>query len=590
MMEKDSFERLEVASVLNRHFISIKVDREERPDVDQIYMDVVTGLTGHGGWPMSVFMTPDKKPFWGGTFVKKEQFISLSEKLNDVWQKDPQKVLESAESIVEALRSGTTRKTIESSKADYQESWKRGCEALVRNFDKSFGGFGPAPKFPPSQQIQSLLAIKNSPEEFEYVALTTLEHLGKRALFDHVEGGFHRYATDTAWEVPHFEKMLYDNALLIPAFLEGFFVSQYEPFLKIAAKTAHYLLIKMQTDEGLFKSAEDAGDVGKEGEYYVWSTSEIQEIPAPLQKVFIDTFEYVTTPNFEDSITLVGKSLLKVTSEETTLLFKNLLEKRKKRVHPLCDYKVITSWNGLTMSAFSKLYRATNEKSYLQSAQKIASHFQQFENESLVRIISSSKNKIQATLEDYTFLIEGLINLYQCDFNESWLLLAKALQEQQDNSLWSDERHLYKTSAATDLIVERFELVDGAMPSPNSIALENTKYLSKAFESHCWFEKSHFIDQELSPIAHQYPSGMNRYFLAMSRYNQELIAVGQISDKESMQLKQAGATYVILAAADTNHSLIPAIKNKQNGRFFLCTNGSCELPSQTLNLKLAEPS
>jgi uncharacterized protein YyaL (SSP411 family) len=589
MMEKDSFEIQSVADVLNSNFVSIKVDREERPDVDQIYMDVVTGLTGHGGWPMSIFMTPDKKPFWGGTFVKQQQFISLCERLHEIWTTEPEKILESAQSITAALEAGNQKKGALGKEYNLQDSWKRGCEALLRNFDRNYGGFGPAPKFPPSQQIQSLLMYPDAPQDFHHAALTTLEHIGKRALFDHVEGGFHRYATDASWEIPHFEKMIYDNALLIQAFVEGFRVSGFQPFLQVAIKTAAYLLYQMQTPDGLFMSAEDAGDVGKEGEYYIWSPEEISELPTELRNILAETFEYSTEGNFEGNISLVGKSLADVTSQKLDPLYEKLRELRQKRERPLCDYKVITSWNGLILSALCVLYRETKSVTYLESAQKLARHFLTFREKPLNRILSKTIRTINATLEDYAYLIEGLIHLYQSDFNEDWLLLAKNLQEQQDKALWVADRGLYKSSSASDLIVERFEIVDGAMPSPNSVSLANTKFLSKAFSSHQWFTINTTLDNSLAVIAATYPSAMNRYFISKQRYEREVIAINV--SKEKIDLLQLDPTIALFVHHKNTISHVDTIKekisNNHETEFFLCEAGICHLASKSIrDLKL----
>ena len=584
MMEKDSFEHESVAAVLNKDFIAIKVDREERPDVDQIYMDAVTGLTGHGGWPMSVFLTPDKQPFWGGTFVKREQFIQLCERLADIWQKEPEKILSSAHSITGALQAGNSNVQTSPSAHEYLESWKRGCEALLRNFDQTDGGFGPAPKFPPSQQIQSLLSLPDAPETFRHAALATLEQIGKRGLFDHVEGGFHRYATDAAWEVPHFEKMLYDNALLIPSFLMGYRTSGYEPFLALAKKTARYLCTQMCTPEGLYMSAEDAGDVGKEGAYYVWSVSELAAMPDDLQELYRKSFQYITEPNFEEHITLVGTSLSAITSDELTPLYDYFLSQRHKRERPACDYKVITGWNGLVLSALCSLYRLTQDEQYLTAAITLAKHFTVFATRPLERLLSKTNRTISATLEDYAYVIEGLIALYQCNFDASWLSLAHALQTQQDSLLWNDTRKLYRSSSAPDLLVERFEMVDGALPSPNAISLENLTFLSKAFLAHTWFERSAALDTSLGEIAHRYPSAMNRYFLARWRYQQEVVAVGGDAST-AQQLLTLDPSIALFATPFDQASSLPCCEEKRQAQestlqtaFYHCQSGSCLAP------------
>ena len=607
VMEKDSFESEEVAAVINQNFIPIKVDREERPDVDQIYMDAVVGLTGHGGWPMSVFLTPDKKPFWAGTFIKKEQFIQLMHKLSEIWNSDSQKIVESADSIVAALGSGDTASIApssaksSSSKESLNNILQRSSDALLRNFDRKFGGFGPAPKFPPSQHIQTLLTASKlfSDERYLYAALTTLEEIGKRALFDHVEGGFHRYATDAAWEIPHFEKMLYDNALLIPAYVAGHTASGFEPFRLIAEKTADYLCQQMKTSDGLFMSAEDAGDVGKEGEYYVWDPmNEIKYFPADIQKSLHDAFVISDEGNFEQHQTLVARSTQKATSPEVTELYSFLQNKRAKRSRPLRDYKIITAWNGLALTAFASLAK---DKKYLSIsttlAEKLTASFQtSSELPRLQKTVDQPQGAatIQGVLEDYTYVIEGLIRLYEVTFDNRWLNQAKTLQETQDTLFWDPKRQLFKQSAATDLITKKFDIVDNALPSTNATAYENLVFLSKAFLNIDWFQKSEQIKIELSAIAEKYPTGLSRFLLATTRYQKELIIVTNATVElplEALDTLRALSPTVAIFIDVLRKQDLPAITSKGQTAepitYFVCEDGVCQQPVYSLESALA---
>ena len=357
--------------ILNEHFIAIKVDREERPDVDSIYMDAVTGLTGHGGWPMSVFLTPDLKPFWAGTFVKRDQFIGLMNHLVEIWRDDRQKILESANSIAYSLQPKLIPPF---ENFDPQQTLQRAADALIRNFDQQYGGFGPAPKFPPHQQIQALLLSDTlfKDTRYQYAAHLTLEKIAKSGLFDHIDGGFHRYATDAKWEIPHFEKMLYDQASLIVSYVAGYEKSGFEPFLKIAEKTAEYALSRLKADHGGFYSAEDAGEVGKEGEFYVWSYESLKNLGEQTFTQVKDLFMISERGNFEGNNTLVAKDITKLVSIEARQVIESLKSARDLRPRPDKDTKVIVSWNGLFLSALARLSQSSKNTEYLKEARALA--------------------------------------------------------------------------------------------------------------------------------------------------------------------------------------------------------------------------
>lgn len=479
VMEKDSFETEEVASVLNEHFISIKIDREERPDVDAIYMDAVVGLTGHGGWPMSIFLTADLKPFWGGTFFPKDKFIEILLRINEVWKTEKEKVLQASEGISQSLTRILPK--VDEPFNRY-EVFRTAVQALSKSFDQSYGGFGNAPKFPPSQQIRFLLRYYELHKDAQALkmATDTLNAMAAGGIFDHIGCGFHRYSTDERWLAPHFEKMLYDNALLLPAYVEAFLVTGDENFRLVADQTAKYLL-SMQSDEGGFYSAEDAGEVGKEGEFYIWEWKELERIYSSDDLLKLqEVFEISAEGNFEEkNIFALKRGKTWQDRLKVTHLIEKLFEERTKRVKPHLDDKILTSWNGLAISALARASVAMGDKTYIDAAVKAASFINSklYSEKKLFHRYREGQAGITGLLEDYAYLLDGLVELYQATKDEKWLIWSKELVDSMNAELFDKDRSLYRISDAQELYQPKVEIIDGAMPSGNSVLITPLLFL-----------------------------------------------------------------------------------------------------------------
>ncbi|MBI3018258.1 MAG: thioredoxin domain-containing protein [Deltaproteobacteria bacterium] len=365
VMEKESFEEQEVAQVLNQHFISIKVDREERPDVDKIYMDAVVAMTGHGGWPMSMFLTSDLKPFFGGTYWPKNQFLVVLNQVAHSWNTERQKVEGMSEQMVQHLRAQVSKTTPqEFSDKNLILAYK---EAL-RSFDSTNGGFGHAPKFPPSTKLQLLLRMARrtqNPKVLEMIEVT-LDQMARGGIYDHLGGGFHRYSTDEQWLTPHFEKMLYDNASLSWTYLEAYQLTHKEMYREVAREILDYVLRDMTSGEGGFYSAEDADSEGEEGKFYVWTEAELKKHLTEQEfHQFSKVYGVASHGNFEHGATILN--LQKEFSwgiKKDPLLHsahQKLFQVRKKRIHPYKDDKVLTDWNGLMMASMAKGYQVLRD-------------------------------------------------------------------------------------------------------------------------------------------------------------------------------------------------------------------------------------
>jgi uncharacterized protein YyaL (SSP411 family) len=526
VMEHDSFEREEVARVLNENFISIKVDREELPDVDQIYMDVVIGIHGHGGWPMSVFLTPDREPFWGGTFFYRVNFINILQAMSDAWKNDREKVTRSSAELTRYLEA---RKPKLAEAPIDVNVLGLALHQLFKRYDREFGGFGQAPKFPPTQSLAFLLrahALRPNAAALEAFT-TTLSGMARGGFFDQLGGGFHRYSVDAEWKIPHFEKMLYDNALLAPIYLDGYRATGNGLFRTVAERTLDYMVREMSAPEGGFFSAEDAGEVDREGEYYSWTQEEVMAaLPPAMAQWFCAVYSVTLEGNFEH-----GRSALVIPSDEAWRESESpelrearqlLLTARAKRPRPHRDDKILTGWNGLAITALCRGYQVLGREDLLEAAVKAATFIERalVIDGRLQRRYCAGQAGIPALLEDYAYLIEGYRALFESTGDATWIERAAALQREQDKYLWSGERRAYVSSAAPGLIVQMVEWVDGAAPSPNGISLANLLVLAEVTGDPAFAYRAQLLEQglpsEVSSLPMVYMATLNSVLLRMA--------------------------------------------------------------------------
>jgi hypothetical protein len=496
VMAHESFEDQEVAEALNASFISIKVDREERPDIDQIYMAACQLLTGHGGWPLSIFMTPEGKPFFAGTYFPKTSrmgmpgFLEIVKVIGSGWQQDREKFLTGAEQITKNVQLAFQQE--ESDVLMGKDVLKKAYVQLARTFDPTWGGFGRAPKFPVPHHITFLWRWHKRTGEREALKMAgkTLEAMRRGGIFDHIGYGFHRYSVDEKWLIPHFEKMLYDQALLANAYTEGRLATGNIRWEKIAHEIFTYVLRDMTAPEGGFYSAEDADSEGKEGLFYSWTPAEVKKsLGDQTGDLFCRFYGIDDKGNFEEgrSIPYVRMSLEDfakgegVTYEEIDRLFEqarqDLFQVRKGRIHPLKDDKILTSWNGLMIAALAKASQAFGRTEYLVAAQNAASFILEHlrKDGRLLRRYRDGEAAYPAYLDDYAFLTWGLIELHQASFETSWLEKALAFCDEMNALFWDEQGGgLYFTGRENEaLIVQSKDQQDGALPSGNSIALIN---------------------------------------------------------------------------------------------------------------------
>ena len=604
VMERQCFEDVEVAEYLKEHFISIKVDREERPDIDTIYMSVCQAMTGHGGWPLTIIMSPDRKPFFAGTYFPKHTMrgmaglMEILDQVKNLWQTDRQKLLKSGEKITKYLQD------------DFFEHKKGQIDAEVldkaytyyhQTYDSAYGGFGDAPKFPTPHNLLFLLRYWKLTGKDRALAMVekTLEYMYRGGIYDHIGFGFARYSTDPQWLVPHFEKMLYDNALLAIAYLETYQATERTFYARVAEEIFTYVLRDMTSPEGAFYSAEDADSEGEEGKFYLWSPEEVTEVLGTKRgSEFSHAFDITTKGNFEGrSIpNLIDRGLVDGLGEERQKLF----TKREQRIHPFKDDKVLTSWNGLMIAALAIGARVLWEEKYTKAAEKAVdfiTHKLRKEDGRLLARYRDGESAYLAYAEDYAYLIWGLIELYQTTYKAQYLALALDLNQDLLEYFWDKEKGglFHYGHDAEQLITRPKEIYDGAIPSANSVAALNFIRLAGLTGDETLTNLTQQQMQAFGGAIKETPPGHS--FFLMAAYLKETPAteVTIVGDPEKadtkemltiltrdfrpellVTIKQSGTTGEKLA------QLVPIIKDRNavdgKATAYVCQNYACKPP------------
>ena len=545
VMEKESFEDPEVAELMNEAFVSIKVDREERPDLDHLYMTVCQMMTGSGGWPLNLVVTPDKKPFFAATYIPKGSrfgrtgMMELVPRIRDIWRTRQKDVLESADSITSALTSvekETSGKelglpVLETAYAD-----------LAKRFDQTYGGFSGAPKFPTPHNFLFMLRYwkrSGDPTALKMVE-KTLQEIRQGGIYDQIGFGFHRYSTDREWLVPHFEKMLYDQAMLATAYLEAYQATRKKIYADTAKEIFTYVIRDMKSPEGAFYSAEDADSEGVEGKFYVWTEAEFRELfDKEEADLLARVFHVEKQGNFREetraksagnNILYLGKSLTE-TCSDLGIPFAELEERidaarrkafkvREKRIHPHKDDKILTDWNGLMIAALAKGGLVFEEKSFENEA-RLAADFimsrMKDTNGRLLHRYREGEAGIIANLDDYAFMIWGLIELYEASFDVKYLRWALELNESMLEHFWDSAGggFFFTPDDGENLLVRKKEVYDGAIPSGNAVAMHNLLRLARLTGRSEFDEQASRISKAFSDQINQFPSGYTQFLSSL---------------------------------------------------------------------------
>jgi uncharacterized protein YyaL (SSP411 family) len=602
VMEKESFENEAIAKIMNDRFITIKVDREERPDLDELYMNAVQVMIGSGGWPMTVFLTPDLVPFHAGTYFPPEDrggmpgFQKILVVVSDYYRgnrgevrKIETQVKQALQQIAEMASSGETMD---------EKVLPKAFEVFGSNFDPTNGGFGKAPKFPSSMALSFLLRYGKSTRSKEALEMVevTLEKMAKGGIYDHLGGGFHRYSVDDRWLIPHFEKMLYDNALLSRTYFEAYQATQHARYLRVAEEILHYVLREMKSPEGGFYSTQDADSEGEEGKFYVWRRDQIKEILGKEKGTPFSAY-YGVTPqgNFEGgtSVLYIASSLEKVSKlygipipDLEKLLEegrKRLLVEREKRVRPGRDEKVLTSWNGIMLSSFVDGFKITGNETFLKGATESARfilHEMRKEGH-LMRAFHHGKSQFKAYSEDYAFFIQALIDLYEVTFEIEWLKEADDLNSRMIRQFWDESKGgFFFTGKENESLIARSKSpYDNAIPSSNSVAVFNLVRLGYLTGEDSLKKKAEQILSLFYKFLSEHPAGFSHMLSGLSFFfsPEEIGIIGSKKDPRTLSmLREIYLAYLpnkILSLKDPKEEI------KGNWLPFLTEKGFTEVPT-----------
>ena len=607
VMEHESFEDQEVADVMNAHFISIKVDREERPDVDAVYMKAVQILTGRGGWPLNMVTLPDGRPVWGGTYFKKEQWINALEQLQELYQSAPEKMIDYAEKLHQGIQSIRIVPNENSETSINQEQIAGLVEKWKKSFDWEFGGMASSPKFMMPNNYHFLMRYgyqKKDNELLDFVNLT-LTRMAFGGVFDTVDGGFSRYSVDNKWHIPHFEKMLYDNGQLVSLYSDAYKLTANSLYKEVIEKTLSFVERELMNTEGGFYCALDADSLNaekhlEEGAFYVWKIPELKTIIGEDFDLFREVFNINTFGLWEDEnyVLIQNQSLEGIAKrnniEISTLQKKKkfwenaLYIKREKRYKPRLDDKCLTSWNAIMLKGFVDAYKALEEPKYLDLALQNADFIikNMWSNEgNLFHNYKNQKSTINGYLEDYSLVIDAFISLYEVTFEEKWLLNAKRLTDYSLEHFYDAETGFFTFTSNLDeaLITSHFETEDNVIPASNSVMAKNLFQLGIYFENSYYEKVSQQMLQKIMPGV-DYPSAYSNWMdlaLNYSEQNKELAICGNLALEYCSKINALYFPNVVLAGTKKVSNL-PFLKNRfvaEQTLFYLCQNKTCSSPT-----------
>jgi len=621
VMEKESFENKEVAELMNDAFISIKVDREERPDIDKVYMTVCQLFTGSGGWPLTIVMTPDKKPFFAGTYFPSINkfgrigMVTLIPRIKELWRTKRDDVLQTSDEITKALHLSSP---IVPEKEPGEEVFHKAFEDFKNRYDPEFGGFGNAPKFPTPHNLTFLLRYwkrYNNKAALEMVE-NTLKQMRLGGIYDQIGFGFHRYSTDKKWLVPHFEKMLYDQALLVPLFLETYQATENELYLATAEEVLTYVMRDMTSEKGGFYSAEDADSEGVEGKFYLWTEQEILSADYIDRQFALNYYTVMKDGNWADphsdksgntNILHLNKTPESISTEinlplvdvkeKARIVRENLFQLRERRVHPFKDNKILTDWNGLMISAFAKAAQITGNENYTTFARTAADFISENLTDKQGNLLHRYRERdaaIKANLDDYAFFVQALLDLYETTFSVDYLTKAKELLDKCVIKFCDEKDGSFFFSQKDDneLLINQKEVYDGAIPSGNSIMFLNLLRMAKMTGNPDYQEKGIMLMRAFSGTIAKSPSAYTQlltgldfaigpsFEIVVSSPEYDFSAVRMITEIRKIYLPNK----IVLLKTDSNNlenlSYFTMEQKPVKGKaaVYICQNFACDLP------------
>jgi hypothetical protein len=619
VMERESFEDETVAAYMNANFINVKVDREERPDVDHIYMDALQAMTGSGGWPLNIFLLPNGKPFFGGTYFppktlpQRASWLDVLKGVSEAYTNNHEKINDQAEQLTQHLlkkniihQSASLASASASENGDNELPTKEELEIIgnriLQNADTMWGGFGVAPKFPQTFCLQMLFRNYkiNGNESCMVHAVRSIDKMIQGGLYDHLGGGFARYSTDAQWQAPHFEKMLYDNALLIGVMAEAYQITQKDIYASIIKQTVSFLKRELSNQQGAYYAALDADSEGVEGKFYTWSYDEIEKLVDPsLFTEFCNYYQVTQNGNWEHTNILWTTEALEKSFTPAFVNAKNILfNHRSKRIRPALDYKIISSWNCLLITALCKAYAAIGDDEYKQAAIDaivwVENNFSESDQEYLFHTNTNGVKKSFAFLDDYGALIQSYIHLQEITGDTQYLHKAeKWMGYVQAHFLDEEGVFFYYTAQyQTDVIVRQKDTYDGAQPSGNALICMSLYYLGHVFDRANWISQSERMIHQMRKLIIQYPSSFSYWgqcFSWMAADAIELVAIGPKVHNSLKKVLSPFQPHKILVFSDKEDSGLASTIGKYslNNQYYICVNKTCLPANEVLNDILA---
>jgi len=607
VMEHESFEDSLVAQVMNQNYISVKVDREERPDVDQVYMNAVQLMTGRGGWPLNVITLPDGRPIFGGTYFKKEQWISALNQISELYEKEPEKLVEYADKLEEGIQSLDLVSLNTDEPVFENEFVGQVVKKWSRQFDNNLGGLNRAPKFMMPNNYHFLLrqAYQTNDEKIKEFVNLTLTKMAHGGVYDHVGGGFSRYAVDATWHVPHFEKMLYDNGQLVSLYSDAYLITKNQLYKDVVTETLAFIECEMTTNNGAFYSSYDADSDNAEGEleegaFYVWQKEELKSILKDDYDVFADYYNINNYGLWEHkNYVLIRKDDDAKIAKKHNLTIEELLDKknawkttlykiRNQRPKPRLDDKSLTSWNAIMLKGYVDAYRVFKKESYLNSAKKNAEFIinnQLREDGGLNHNYKDGVSTINGYLEDYATTIEAFISLYENTLEDKWLLTARDLTNYVFDYFHDDSNKMfYFTSHEDDKLVTRnIEYRDNVIPASNSIMAKNLFKLSHYFENEQYLKTATSMLNNVKPEIEEYGPSFSNWLDLMLNYTNPFYEVAIVGEDVNEKVNELNKVYLpnIIIAGSNKDSNMPLLANRffeDKTLIYVCVNNSCKLP------------
>ena len=610
VMERESFEDTVVAKLMNEKYISIKVDREERPDVDNVYMNAVQLMTGSGGWPLNVVTLPDGRPIWGGTYFSKDQWINALDQISKLYEKDPGRLISYADQLEEGVKSLDIIE-LNKSKANFNlDIMKEYLNNWSKKFDLEYGGLAGMPKFMMPNNLHFLLKYSyqtNNTEIQDFVNLT-LKKMAFGGVYDQIGGGFSRYSVDNKWHIPHFEKMLYDNAQLVSLYSDAYKATKNELYKKVVYKTIDFVNSELKDESGGYYSSLDADSKTingalEEGAFYVWTEKELKITLKDDYTVFSNYYNINPYGYWEDDKYVLIRSedaqkiatIHNLSALELEQIIKNcnskLIKVRNKRGKPRLDDKILTSWNGLMIKGFVDSYKAFNEPEFLNSAIDNAEFIVKnlySEDGQLLRNYKNGKSNINGYLEDYSAIISGFLSLHEVTLDEKWLKYSKQLTEYVYKHFYNEKTKMFYFTSDLDekLLSRTVEFRDDVIPSSNSIMANNLFLLSHYFDNEKYLETATAMLNNVTPQIDLYPNSFSNWLDLMLKISDsfyEVAIVGEDAVSKTIEINKSFKPNKLIIGS-LNDSDLPLLKNRyvNNDTFiYVCVKKACKLPVKT---------